>query len=130
MQKGCFYISSGVYQINFFNPMGPNLVERCGNQICSNSQQCCRICDEFGDPTVPSGCSSRCPQVFCQNLGERCGNQICSNSQQCCRTCDEFGDPTVPSGCSTRCPQVFCQPVQPTTKRPNSGGGINNGQTG
>jgi len=64
------------------------------------------------------------------NLGERCGNQICSNSQQCCRTCDDFGDPTVPSGCSTRCPQVFCQPVQPTTKRPNSGGGINNGQTG
>jgi len=64
------------------------------------------------------------------NLGERCGNQICSNSQRCCRTCDEFGDPTVPSGCSTRCPQVFCQPVQPTTKRPNSGGGINNGQTG
>jgi len=64
------------------------------------------------------------------NLGERCGNQICSNSQRCCRTCDEFGDPTVPNGCSTRCPQVFCQPVQPTTKRPNSGGGINNGQTG
>ena len=87
MQNRYHYISSGVYQINFFNPIGPN-------------------------------------------LGERCGNQICSNSQRCCRTCDEFGDPTVPSGCSTRCPQVFCQPVQPTTKRPNSGGGINNGQTG
>ena len=64
------------------------------------------------------------------NLGERCGNRICSNSQQCCRTCDEFGDPSVPSRCSARCPQVFCQPVQPTTKRPNTGGGINSGQTG
>ena len=82
-----FYISSNVYQTNFFNPIGPN-------------------------------------------LGEQCGNQICSNSQQCCRTCDEFGDPTVPSGCSSRCPQVFCQPVQATTKHPNSGGGLNNGQTG
>jgi len=64
------------------------------------------------------------------NLGERCGNQICSNTQTCCRTCDQFGDPTVPNGCATRCPQVFCQPVQSTTKRPNSGGGIDNGQTG
>ena len=82
-----YCISSGFYQINFSNPTGPN-------------------------------------------LGERCGNEICSNTQTCCRTCDQFGDPTVPNGCSTRCPQVFCQPVQSTTKRPNSGGGIDNGQTG
>ena len=82
-----WYSSSGVYQINFFHTIGLNLVELCGNHFCPHSQKCCR-------------------------------------------TCDEFGDPAVPNGCSTQCPQVFCEPVQPTTKRPDSGGGINNGQTG
>ena len=43
---------------------------------------------------------------------------------------DEFGNPTVPNGCFTWCPTPICQPVQTTTKRPYSGGGIENGQIG
>merc|ERR1712110_61215 len=48
------------------SPVTQGATFQCGGNTCLSTEQCCRTCDSNGNPTVPNGCSSRCPQVFCQ----------------------------------------------------------------